>query len=58
MDELEVYRTYAKDLTNALGIADRAVACLAKLAAIQGCTPGELMQKIEADALEDKPCKK
>jgi hypothetical protein len=54
MDELEVYRTYAKELTTALGIADRAVACLAKLAAIQGCTPSELMQQIETDALEEE----
>jgi hypothetical protein len=53
MDELEVYRAYAKELSNALGVADRAVACVAKLAAIQGCTPSELMQEIEAGALEE-----
>ena len=52
LDELEVYRTYAKDLTAALAIADRAVACVAKLATIQGCTPHELMEQIETDALD------
>jgi len=58
LDELEVYRNYAKDLTAALAIADRAVACVAKLATIQGCTALELMQQIEADPKEEQPCKK
>ena len=58
LDELEVYRTCAKELTAALAIANRAVACVAKLAAIQGCTALELMQQIEADPKEEQPCKK
>ena len=49
MKKLKEFTEYILDLGEALILADRAVQCITKMAEFEGCTPEDLMDRIEND---------
>ena len=49
MKKLTAFTEYILDLGEALILADRAVQCVTKMAEVEGCTPEDLMDRIEND---------
>jgi|TARA_R110002096_G_scaffold237647_1_gene428460 hypothetical protein len=49
MKKLTAFTEYILDLGEALILADRAVQCITKMAEVLGCTPEDLMDRIEND---------
>ena len=52
MKKLKEFIEYILDLGEALILADRAVQCVTKMAEFEGCTPEDLMDRIENDPLD------
>ena len=49
MKKLKEFTEYILDLGEALILANRAVQCVTKMAEFEGCTPEDLMDRIEND---------